>query len=159
MTIFSQRVPWRRSTSSGDPGIRRNLVATGQDVWTVVERLERCDGTARACRRGRKRLADLERLLAAHFAREEGGGGHLEDALSVAPRYQNQARRLSCEHGELLGEMRAIRDLARDAASSPEGWANVYRAYDAFAERLKLHVETENEIQVRAVLDDLGHGD
>ena len=145
-------------TASTSPGIRCTVVATRCEVWAVVERLERCDGPARASRRGRKQLARVERMLAAHFAGEEGAG-HLEDSLQVAPRYHNQARRLSRQHGELLAEIRAIRLQAQAAATSPEGWADVYRAYDAFAERLKQHVEAENEIQSRAVLDDLGPGD
>jgi iron-sulfur cluster repair protein YtfE (RIC family) len=151
---LTYRFPWRQQPT----GLRIRVDAVREDVWTVVERIERCDGAGRASRRGRKHLATVEQLVVAHFAREEGGG-HLEDALKAAPRYHNHAQRLREEHGELLRELRAIRELAEQAETSPEGWAAVYRAYDAFAEHLQAHDEAENEIMARAVLEDLGPGD
>ena len=139
-------------------GVRNTVDRTRAEIWRVVEQLERCEQQARATRRGHKRLAALERFLAAHFAREEGRG-YLKQALELAPRYQNQARHLRDEHGRLLREIRELRVLALQADETPELWADVYRACDAFAERLHLHDEAENEIMARAVLDDLGPGD
>jgi iron-sulfur cluster repair protein YtfE (RIC family) len=145
---------WRREHE----GLRNTLARTRQEVWVIVEQLERCEGVGRASRRGNRRLAALERFLTAHFAREEGRG-YLAEALAAAPRYQNRARRLCAQHGELLREIREIRELALQAHLSAEGWTDVYQAYDAFTERLVLHDEAENEIMARAVLDDLGPGD
>jgi iron-sulfur cluster repair protein YtfE (RIC family) len=150
----SLRAPWKRPHL----GLRESLTEARQQVWTVVERLERCEGPGRASRRGRKQLESLERFLVEHFAQEEGRG-YLDEALKAAPRYNNQAERLRREHGELMSEIRTICELAESAATSPDRWAEVYRAYDAFAEQLQMHDEAENEIMTRAVLEDLGPGD
>lgn len=139
-------------------GLRAATRRTREDLWAVVESLERLDRPLRAARRGRRRLEDLERFLAAHFAGEEQRG-HLEPALEMAPRYSNQVRRLRDEHAELMREVRRVRLMALGADLSPHDWADVYQAYDLLAERLRLHEEAENEIAARAVLDDLGPGD
>jgi iron-sulfur cluster repair protein YtfE (RIC family) len=145
---------WQREHA----GLRQTVAQTRQDLRIVVQRLERAEGATRASRRGRKRLQTLERFLAAHFAREESGG-YLEVALQAAPRLENKAERLRSEHGTLLREIREIRELALASAMSTEAWAAVARAFEAFADRMTLHDEAENEIMTAAVLEDLGSKD
>ena len=80
-------------------------------------------------------------------------------ALQAAPRLENEAKRLQSEHGTLLREIREIRELALAAAMSTEAWAAVARAFEAFAGRMTLHDEAENEIMASAFLEDLGDKD
>jgi iron-sulfur cluster repair protein YtfE (RIC family) len=153
--VFGSRLEsWRRDHA----GLRKTVDRTVKDVWVVVERLEQCDGEAQAARKGRRRLASLERYLAAHFAREEAQG-HLKSALEIAPRYQNRVRSLREEHGELMRDVRGLRAAALEAETSAAQWLEIYRVCDGLAERLHAHDEAENEILMRAVLDDLGAGD
>ncbi len=145
---------WQREHA----GLRRSVAQTRSDVVAVVKRLDRKEAPSRAARRGRKRLEALEHALAAHFAAEEGEG-HLEQALQMAPRFANQAERLRRDHGNLMREIRELRELARNAGHDREAWVVVYRSYDSFAEKLELHDQAENEIMTRAVLEDIGPGD
>lgn len=166
LRVAAWREPLRRLLDRGrtglwkqeHEGLRAAVRRTREDVWAVVEGLERWERPLRVVRRGRRRLEELERFLAAHFAREEAQG-HLEQALQVAPRYSNRARRLREEHAQMLREMRRIRLMALGADLSSRDWADVYQVYDALAERLRLHDEAENEIAMTAVLEDLGPGD
>jgi DnaK suppressor protein len=135
----------------------RALLTTLEEVLRAAGR-EAGNGTLAAERAAAIALmADLERELQGHFAREEEGG-YLLEALSVAPRHGRTAERLRGQHAEFGHALAQLVEQARASGGSAVAWRETAKSFGGFAEVLRDHERSENEIIADAFLDDLGGG-
>jgi hypothetical protein len=100
-------------------------------------------------------IADADRLLNAHFAFEEAGG-HLSDALAIAPRLSHRAARLRHDHRKFSARFAKLATFARGMRARDGSWDRLKAAIREFNEELRTHELEENRLIQEAFLDDLG---
>lgn len=115
-----------------------------------------CDTTA-ACKLV-EALESLQSYLAHHFAMEEEGG-YMEDALALAPRFSQQARRLQAQHPTFLFKLGKLLELARSLGEGGAGMCDVRSGATDLFKMLRAHEAGENRILEQAFNTDLGLGD
>lgn len=153
-----------RQTSSSDHKWLRELDAQHQSLNDAmsalidrVDRIPRADDRFDSHSQLLRLIADAELLLNAHFAFEEAGG-HLSDALTVAPRLSQRAAHLQRDHRRFTASFARLATLARGMREGDGGWERFAGAIREFTQQLRLHELEENRLVQEAFLDDLGGG-
>jgi len=99
-------------------------------------------------------LAELERLLTAHFALEEGDDGLHEMVGDAAPHMLAGVQRLFDEHRRMSARLAEIRGEVQACLDGPV--ARLVAASRELAQQLRRHEQAENELVAGALYDDLG---
>jgi len=100
---------------------------------------------------------ELQRHLLDHLRQEEDQGA-LDEALSFAPRFHAEVRRLAGEHPGLAGDLREILVTARAALRNPADWGVIAVETESFLQRLSAHETAENRVLQEAFDTDLELG-
>ena len=120
--------------------------------WHDVDEL----GQGPKCEELASRVAGIREHLSLHFEAEEKDG-YLDPALSIAPRYAEEAALLRAEHATLL---QSLDDLGKELQTGDsEHWDAACKRLEAFVMTLEHHEHRENGIMQAAFNDDGGAGD
>jgi hypothetical protein len=144
---------WLRELDAQHGSVRVALSALTSRVDRVPTLADRCDSHSELL----GLIGDIEALLKAHFAFEEAGG-HLGDALSVAPRLSQRAAHLQSDHRRLTAAFAELASFARRMGQADENWELVGVKIREFVVSLQAHELEENRLVQEAYLDDLGGG-
>ena len=90
-------------------------------------------------------LRNLRGELQNHFAEEEAGGC-LDEAVSRCPRLSPDAKRLECEHADLLAEVDRLIAEAADSDAHVESRVTLQRDFDSLCRQLHAHEAAENDL-------------
>ena len=99
-------------------------------------------------------LAELERLLTAHFEHEEGAEGLHDMVGDAAPHLLPHVQHLFDEHRVIAAALAALRGDVQACLEGPV--ARLRHTTRELAERLRHHEQAENELVAGALYDDLG---
>lgn len=102
-------------------------------------------------------LAELRRLLAIHFAREEAPGGLHRVVDASAPHLAASVEGLFEEHRLSLEELDLLIDAVRRCLEGPV--AEARRGVAGLCRRLHAHEAAETELLAGAVYEEVGGGD
>jgi hypothetical protein len=106
-------------------------------------------------------LGKLRDRLAMHFSLEESFG-YFEDAVAVAPRLSRRAEALRSEHSELFVQCQQLAERAEGLLyheTSSRAIEPLAADFTAFCGRLRRHEDSENELVMQALAEDIGVGD
>lgn len=127
-------------------------IADMRKFWHEVDEL----GQGPKCEELADRVAEIREHLRLHFEAEEKDG-YLDPALSIAPRYAEEAASLRAEHVTLL---QSLDDLGKELQTGDsEHWNAACERVEAFTKALVHHEHRENGIMQAAFNDDGGAGD
>ena len=124
---------------------RAEILDEHERIRSTLGRLDAAEDAGRL----RELIRELVELLTAHFAREESVS-LVADHPGRFARFAQALERLSADHEEILGGLRALLDHP-PASPSDEALRRVLR-------KLERHEAAETEILQRAYSDDLGGG-
>jgi chromosome segregation ATPase len=101
-------------------------------------------------------LEGLGQLLPGHFSDEEGPDGLYEELAARRPANGSRLRSLQREHREILEALERLRQQAREAKTD---LSDVWKARNAFVERVRSHERRESRLVMDTCLvDDGGSG-
>ncbi len=105
-------------------------------------------------------LGELRDQLATHFSLEEFFG-YFDDAMDAAPWLSSQADILRAQHESLFMEICYIVDDAEKLlyGESFPGLRGIKVSFGDFYKKLQDHEESENELIMQALCQDIGVGD
>jgi hypothetical protein len=84
-----------------------------------------------------------------HFAQEEAGG-YLEQALAMAPRFNDEAQVLLAQHGAMLRYVDEVVEVAQGAVEDAELWPQLKLQVKNLLRQLVAHESAENRIVQQA---------
>ena len=90
-------------------------------------------------------IVQLREELAHHFRKEEEGGC-LEEAVCRCPSLGHDADRIEAEHEPFLVELDEIISCLQAARESTAQAAELRHKFEAFAQKLHVHEEAENQL-------------
>lgn len=135
---------------SDDVEARQRIAEDHHALGELLDRLEAtCDPNLLALE-----LAEMERLLTAHFAREEGDDGLHEMVGDAAPHLLTGVQRLFDEHRRISARLEEIRGEVQACLDGPV--AHLVAACRDLAQHLRRHEQAENELVAGALYEDLG---
>lgn len=149
MTVF----PIEGSIESPAAVARREIAEEHRTLRALLERLA-ATAEPEALHR---RLGELRRLLALHFAREEAPDGLHRVIDGSASHLTVSVQGLFEEHREYLAELERLASEARALVAGPV--AELRRGVAELCRRLHEHEAAETELLSGALYDDLGGGD
>lgn len=91
----------------------------------------------------------LRERFSRHFAAEEEGG-HLTEALGLAPEFLSHAKLLLLEHRDLIRRLDRLLVDVQSQETSPDSWADTTQDFGRLILRLHRHEEAENELLTSA---------
>lgn len=149
MTLF----PIEGSVESPAAAARREIAEEHRALRALLERLE-ATADPEALHR---RLGELRRLLALHFAREEAPDGLHRAIDGSASHLTVSVQGLFEEHREYLAELERLAVKALAIVDGPV--AELRRGVAGLCRKLHEHEAAETELLSGALYDDLGGGD
>lgn len=90
-------------------------------------------------------LQKLYEELKHHFAEEEAGGC-LEEAVCLCPRLSAEAKRITCEHSEILDEVSGLIEQAKTLPANTKNRFAMGQELDRLGRRLQSHEAAENRL-------------
>jgi hypothetical protein len=91
----------------------------------------------------------MQTHLRHHFAQEEAGG-YLEQALAMAPRFNDEAQVLLAQHASMLKLIDQVDQVAQGAIEDAELWPQVKLQVKELLRKLLAHESAENRIVQQA---------
>lgn len=128
--------------------------AEHREMGNLVQTLRRVFDDAQPWSReisneGTEALAAMAKHLRHHFEQEEEGG-YLEEALSAAPRFSQEAEVLLAQHSVMLRQADQALDLAR-SADDAAAWTKLKNEVKSLIASLIVHETAENKIVQQAL--------
>lgn len=132
--------------------------AEHREMGTLVQTLRRVFSGAQpwspeSSNEGAEALAALTKHLRHHFEQEEEGG-YLEEALSAAPRFSQEAAVLLAQHPVMLQQANQVLELAR-STSDAAAWEKLKNDVKSLIAAMIAHETAENKIVRQALNTEL----